>query len=446
MSISTGTLNKAFITAITALDTREINKHIIDVAMETGFDDLMRIIEGYKPTEQPNFHHFVNEDLFQVMTIDAGGVSGSGSTTLTVTITNTGYARRGLKVLFADGGVGYINSDITTASTKDSFTIKSVDGVNLTAVAGDKFISMGVVTGEGSGEVTSLKDTLTKYFNLVEHLRDKTVITDMQEMSKVEVGTGYEAYRQALNLAQRFKTEISTTLTAGKKSVNEYGTASPTTVDENGNSQQTTGGWVNEIVAYGANCDVSSPGTVTLTDQDTLADALLAVKAPSQFMVILGDAAKRKTDYLWKNISGTAITPVKINFDGKEFDVTVDQARWGKFTQEYVNLALLDHPQKFKFTGASLVGKRAYGIPKDRVKVAIGPNGKGGFERRIGVRYMKNPYASKNQGTEYVREWYTGANNDTPTDGTETKTCHVSTTQGVEVLGGRQTFFQRILS
>src|SRR5690348_2506685 len=103
--MQTGTTTKQFVTGIAFMDTREINKNIIDVANETGFDDLMQIIEGYKPTEQANYHHFVDEDLFQVLVFDTGGVSGSGTATLTVTITSTGYARRDMKLKFSNGKV-----------------------------------------------------------------------------------------------------------------------------------------------------------------------------------------------------------------------------------------------------------------------------------------------------------------------------------------------------
>jgi hypothetical protein len=444
--MQTGTTTKQFVTGIAFLDTREINKNIIDVANETGFDDLMQIIEGYKPTEQPNYHHFVDEDLFQILVFDTSGVTGSGTATLTVTITTTGYARQDMKLKFSNGKVGKISSAITTASGKDSFTIKSVDGSNLTAVAGDKVVSMGITTGEGSDEVTSMTYGATKYFNLVEHMKDKTEITDIQEMAKIEVGTGYEAYRQAVNQAQSFKTEISATLVGGVKSVNEYGTASPTLTDANGNSTQTTGGLDGEIGAYGVVGAVATNGTYLLSDVDTLLDQLLAVKSPSNYLQLCPDSAKRKSDTMWKNMGSSGITSAKLNFDGKEIDYNVDTVTYGKFSLEYGKLALLDHPQKFNFSGASAIGKTIYGIPKDKVKVQVGPGGQGGVERRVGVRYMPNPYASKNHGTAYVREWYTGANNDAPTSGKEVKTCHISTTQGLEALGTRHIFKQRVLA
>jgi len=446
MSTSRSTTNKALVTGIAFMDTREINPNIIDVANEGGFDDIMQVVKRYKPTEQPNYHHFVNEDLFQVLVFDTAGVSGSGTTTLTVTITTTGFARRGLKLKFSNGKVGYINSAITTASSKDSFTIKSVDGTNLTAVAADKVSCLGIVTGEGSDEVDVLNYGQTKYFNLVEHMKDKTEITDIQQKSKVEAGTGYYAYTQSVNQAQSFKTLISATLIGGNKSVNEFGTASPTITDKDGNSMQTTGGMDQEITSYGVVDAVTTNGTVVNADIDDLLDQLTAVKAPNDYLSLAPDSAWRKYDDYFKNLGSSGVTSARLNMDGREVDYNVTKFKKGKYTMNFGPLSILDHPQLFNFTGGSAIGKTIYGIPTDKVKVQVGPGGKGGMEPRIGVRYMPNPQAANNKGTDIVREWYTGGDADNPTSGKEVLTCHISTTQGLEMVGTRQCFKQRVLA
>ena len=50
-----------------------------------------------------------------------------------------------------------------------------------------------------------------------------------------------------------------------------------------------------------------------------------------------------------------------------------------------------------------------------------------------------------NQGTDIVREWYTGGLAANPTSGKEVLTCHISTVQGLEMVGTRQAFKQRVL-
>lgn len=427
------------------MDTRDINPNIIDVANETGFDDIMKLIGRYKKTIQPNYHHFVNEDLFQILTFDAGGVAGSGTPTLTVTITTTGFARRGNKLKFSNGKVGMINSAITTGSNKDSFTITSVDGTNLTAVAGDKVSVIGLVVGEKSGTVTSLNYGQTKYFNLIEALRDKTAITDVQKESTVEVSNGRYAYVQAVNQAQSFKQTISSTLIGGVKSVSEYGISANAVVDENGNTIQTTGGLDQEIGSYGVTDSVATPGVVLLSDIDDLQDQLIGVKAPSDYLLLCPDSAKRKFDTLYKNLGSSGITSARLMMDGKSIDYNVDNVTYGRMTYSYGELKILDHPQIFNFSGGPVISKTVYGMPKDRVKVQA-PGGGASTQPRVGVRYQPNAGVTNGYGTEIIRETYLGNLASTPTSAEQVLECHVITFQGLECLGTRQMFKQRVLA
>jgi hypothetical protein len=445
MATTRSITNKALVTGIAYMDTREINPNLIDAYNETGLDDILQLTGRYKKTEQPSYHYFTNEALLQVLVIDAGGVTGSGTATVALVITTTGFARRGGKYKFANGKVGYISTAVVNTAGKDSFSVKSVDGTNLTAVAGDKIASLGITVGEGSDDIQPLNYGQTKYFNLVEHLKDKTQITDIQKGSKIEVGTGYYAYLQAINQAASFKKTISATLIAGVKSVNEYGTASPTIVDENGNSMQTTGGLDGEITAYGVNDAVATPGTVIMADVDDLLDQLNAVNAPSDYLMLSPDSAWRKYDDMTKNLGSSGVTSARLNMDGKEVDYNIKRFSKGRFNLEFGALRLLDDPTLFNFVGASAIGKTIYGFPKDRVKVQAGPGGAGGMEARIGVRYMPNQQVGNGQGTDIVREWYIDALASTPTSAKEVLTCYVSTTQGLEALGVRQMFKQRVL-
>lgn len=443
MSTTRGTTKKLLVTGIAYLDTREINPNVIDVAQETGFDDLMRVTGREKKTEQPNYHHFVNEDLHQVLTFDTGGVSGSGTATLTVTITGTGYARRDQKYKFANGKVGYINSAITTGSSKDSFTIKSVDGSNLTAADGDKISPLSIINGEGGSEVDALNYGLTKYFNLIEKMKDKTKITDIQKMSKVEVGTGYEAYRQAINQAQSFKQMISATMIAGVKSTSEFGVSANTILDQNSNVMQTTGGLDQEITTYGVNDTVATPGTVLMSDTDDLYDQLTAVKSPSDYLLLSPDAAWRKYSDMQKNLNSSGVESAQLQMDGQTVNYNVEKWQKGRYRFNMGELRILDHPQIFNFSGGSTISKTIYGMPTDKVKVQTGP---GSSEVRVGIRYMANPQIGNGEGTNTIREWYTGSLAPTPTSGEDALVINYSTYQGLEALGTRQMFKQRVLA
>jgi hypothetical protein len=441
MSTSRATTSKSLVTAIAFLDTRQILPGIVDVANEAGFDDLMMLTKSYKKTDQPNYHHFVNEDLFQVLVFDAGGVSGSGTTELTVTLTTTGFARRDNLVKFEDGKVGYINSAITVGSSKDSFTIKSVDGTNLTAVAGDSIAIIGLVGGEKSNSVQNLNYGQTKYFNLIQTMKDLTKITDIQKGSTVEVGGGNYMYIQAVNQAQAFKTQISAALVAGRKSVNEYGTASPTLTDQNGNSMQTTGGFDQEVTTYGVNDAVATPDVVVSADLDDLCDRLLAVKGYNNYMNLCPDKPWRKYDDYFKNLNSSGVTSAQLNVNGKDFDFNVSNWTKGKFTFQFGSMPIGDHPQIFNFTGSSSIGKNIYGVPTSKVKTQGG-----GMENRVGVRYIPNQAASKGRGTEIIQELYTGGLAPNPTSAEQVCQVDWTTHQGLECLGTRQMFKQTVLA
>jgi len=279
---------------------------------------------------------------------------------------------------------------------------------------------------------------------MLEHMKDKTEITDIQKGSKVETGTGYYAYTQSVNQAQSFKTLISATLIGGNKSVNEFGTASPSIVDENNNSMQTTGGVDQEISTYGIVDAVTTNGTVVNADIDDLLDQLTAVKSPTDYLLLSPDNAWRKYDDYFKNLGSSGVTSARLNMDGNDVDYNVSKFKKGKYMMNFGPLRILDHPHLFNYTGSSAIGKTIFGIPTDKVKVQVGPGGKGGMEPRIGVRYIPNQQVANNQGTDIVREWYTGGLAANPTSGKEVLSCHISTTQGLEMLGTRQCFKQRV--
>lgn len=444
MAFQQGTVNKKLVTAIAYMDTREINKGVIDIGMDGGFDGLMIAVKRYKPTTQPQYHHFTNENVLEVLEFDSV-TSGSGSPTVVVVTKTTGFARRGDKFLFSNGKVGMISTAITTASGKDSFSLKSVDGSNLTAVANDKISPIGLVVGEKSDAVDALVYGQTKYFNQIEILADKTSMTDVQMKSTVEVGDGYYMYTQAQEQAKSFKLKLSASLIAGVKSVNQFGTASSSLNDKDGNSVQTTGGIYNEIDTYGIADAVATPGTVLMSDVDDLLDNILAVKGPSDYLTLSPDAAWRKYDDMLQNLNSSGVTSARLNMDGNEVDYNVTKYKKGKFSIEFGSLPILDHPQLFNFPGASAIGKSLMGIPKDKVKVD-GPDGGSSIQPRIGVRYMPNPKANLNQGTEYVQEFETGGLARIPTSAEQVLNIHFLSRQGAECLGTKQMFRQRVLA
>lgn len=443
MAFSQGVVTKKIVSSILYMDTREIRKDVVDVQGDYGIDSLMIDSKRYTPTDQPQYHNFTNENVLEVLQFDTAGVAGSGTPTLTVTVNTSGFARRGDKFLFSNGKVGMINSNITTASGKDSFTITSVDGTNLTAIAGDKIAPNGLVVGEKSLEVPALVYGQTKYFNQIEILSDKISMSDVQMKSKVEVGDGYYMYTQAFAQAKSFKLKLNSSLIGGVKSINQYGTSTPTLTDKDGNSVQTTGGLYNEINTYGIADSVATPGTVLMSDIDDLCDQILAVHGPANYLNLCPDSAWRKYDDMFKNLGSSGVTSARLNMDGNDVDYNVNKFTKGKFTFEFGSLSILDHPEVFNFAGSSAIGKSIMGVPKDKVKTeSSASGGTSSLLPRVGIRYMPNPKANLNQGTEYIQEFETGGLAKIPTSSEQVLNIHFLSRQGMEVLGAKHMFRQ----
>lgn len=438
-------LNKQVVTGVDFLDERVIRPEIIDVSNEMQYTDLMALAGLKKETVMSQYHQFTDEDLYKVLTIDTGGVSGSGTATLTITldVASSGYARTNMVLKFPNDKCGFISSAITTSSSKDSFTVKSCDGTNLTAVQGGKMIDLGTSAGEGSTAVQNLTYTVNRDFNLLTRLRTKDVVTDVQKQSYVTVevnGTKLFSSYQAVKKAQAFQGDISAALIGQQKSATQYGDASPL-VDGQGKPTQFTGGIDQEVATKGQALAWTTNGTLVFADLNNECDALNAVKAPKNFLKLCPDAARRAISTFAKNLGSSGVTSAHLNFGANEitaFNYNVDKITHGSYTFEYGNLPILDHPQKFG-AGVGTIGKSIYGIPKGNVNT-IG----NGVVPRIQVRYMK--HGIPEAGANWIAEWETGAMAQKATNDEATLTRHWLCNFGNEMAGTKQFSKQRAIA
>ena len=445
--MTTGTsLNKAVVSAVAFLDEREIRPAIIDVSNEMGYTDLLDLAGLKKETKMPSYHQFTDENLYKTLTIGVAGVTGSGTPTLAITldVPSSGYARSNMVLKFGDDKCGYISSAVTTAASVDSFTVKSVDGTNLTAVAGNVMYDIGTSAGEGSGAVTNIVYTVTKDFNLIQRLRTIDVVTDVQKESYITAtvnGKPSFVNYQSVKKAQAFQGDISATLIGGQISAKQYGDTVPL-VDAQGNPTQFTGGIHQQAKTIGQSITWATPGTLIFADLDAECDALLAVKAPKTYLKLCPDKAKRILGTFMKGLGSAGVQSAKLNFGANEitaFNYNVAKLEHGSFTFEYGGLPILDHPQKFG-AGVGTVGKSMYGLPKGNVNT-IG----NGVVPRIQMRYMNHGFAA-GLGTDMIAEWQTDALASSPTSGLAVLTKHWLTNIGNEMSGTKQFSVQRSLA
>jgi hypothetical protein len=180
MPATIGQIQKNYVSSVNFLDKREILNQVLDVTNEeASFLDVMELSGRSVVTSMPQYHHFINDELYVLATVTA--VTGSGAAILSATIDATAYAATNVQeqVLFEDGMVGLVEAKIGS----DTIVITSVDGENLTLSAADKISFFSNAAGEGSGSPDSKRWAPSKIFNQVQTFKGKFKVTDIQGIS-----------------------------------------------------------------------------------------------------------------------------------------------------------------------------------------------------------------------------------------------------------------------
>ena len=442
---SIGITDKKFISAVAMMDQREILDQVIDIQNDAGLVDILSIASRQKPTKQGTYHHFVDEALFLLGDTTGATVTGSGTATIGTTLTaaTSGFARVGELVIFPTGEkVGLITA-ISTASSQDTLTIKSVDGTNITHTAGQKLAFFSQASGEKSGAISNRKYSPTKYLNKVQIFREVNEVTDVQAMSTVEVsykGQNYVVVKQLVEKALLLKAKINAAFIGGEMSSTSFEDASPSLTDPgNGGAVQTTRGLNSYVKTYGVDDDVASAGTWTLSDQEDLISQLQAKKAPKKYMAFCPNKAKIKVDNELKGLGSSTVTSGRLSVDGQSLSLETERLVYGGFDFQFVNMPILDHPDMFSQTD---IAKSIFYVPVGKVKTKGG-----GEEPYIQTRYMDVPVKGANVGNNLIKEWHSGALAPTgPTnDDMYWRTNWVSV-QGLEVLGAQHMARQTVIA
>ena len=442
MAASTGAQNYAAVSAISMLQTRDILKKYIDVQNEEGLIDILTLAGRTKATTQSVFHDYTEDALFINLDTTGASVSGSGTTSVTTTFTaaTSGYARKGLKVIFPNGKVGQIQS-VSTASSQDTVVIKSVDGTNLTHTAGQKLSPLNVMVGEKSTAPASLKHSLTKYYNLIEFSRETYECTDLQIASDVELefdGVKKIWNRDIANAMIRFKGGTNANLIGSRISAAKFEDTSSTLADPgNGGNQQSSRGLNQYVVDYGVTDTIASPGTLTLADFEDFFNLLTAARAPKSYVGYCSNAVAMKFSAFAKGLNSSGVTSGRLSLDGKEIDFNAEALTWGTYSLQVTGLPIFDHPV---FASQTDIVKSMFWVPQGKVAVRGGS-----AEERMTLRYMKT--IKPGFGNEMWEEWDSGALARGGGDGGErTRITHFHTAQALQILGAQHFGKQIILA
>lgn len=447
---SVGTTNKAFVSAISLLDRREIFRDVSDIFNEeyyTGVSELMQSAGRYEKSSMHEYNTFVNEALYVLGDTTGATITGSGTRTLsgvTLTLATSGRARKGMMVICPNGGVGIITNNVPSGG-QDVLTIKGVSGGNLTLVAGNKIGIFGLTVGAQSTETQNVRFGLTKYSNKIQAFREVNIIDDIQAQAQVEVnfnGQPYIVYKDLVEKALLYKSGINAAFIGGSLSDASYSDSSPNLTDPgNGGAVQTTRGLNEYVTTYGITDQVAVLDSWTLADQEDLINQMITNRCPKSYMAFTPTKPKIKIDNHLKSLGSSAtISSARLTVDGKEMDLQVDKLTYGGFDFEFIPLNILDHPALFTQTDIS---KSVYYVPKDKVKV----HGGSGSSPRMKVRYVPHQIKNGVSGSDVIGEWNTGANAPQgPTDGENVWKHHMISYQGLECLGVQHFARQKVVS
>lgn len=433
---SIGGITKQYVSSIDFLDQREILNKVLDITNEeASFLDVIELTGRSKPTSVPEYHHFVNEELYVLGAVSA--VIGSGTTAITAdldTATSAAafpFVNVGELVLFPNGGVGYV----TGKSANKTLNIRSVDASTLTLVSGGRISFFSNANGEGSLSPSAKKWGVIKYANQVQSFKGKFEVTDIQKASKVEVefqGKPFYMYKGQHESLMKFRNDISAALMFGRRSVTKFSDTSPLLVDAESKPVQTTMGLDQYVTSLGSDISLLTAGSVALADISALTQLLNRRRAPQEYFLFVGTTQNIYWDNLFNNLGNSALLSQGARFQiaGKEVELGIDTVKIYGRTYYKKYLPILDHQNIVNFTGGYNAKDAAYGVPASKVKTQDG-----GMVDRMQVRYMAEG------GTDFkYRETLLGGLAPTPTNERSVLEVHYSSIQGLEILDAQNCF------
>ncbi len=387
-----------------------------------------------------NYHNFVNNDVYEVGTISAVTTTGLAQIQFTINTAAT-FPRVGDLIQTNNannvGKMARIQA-VTFGSGTATLTVRSVGGNSAAfyATVNDLVAFASNAFAERSTAPVNRRYGLTKYFNNIQIFREVDEISDVQKVAKIEVNVGGNYHMLAYQTIQKYvklQGDISVAMLAGVKSDTTFSDANPFLADPtSGLPIQTTGGLDWYVTTYGISDQAAVLGTFGFTELDDIIDNLIANKAPTDMMVIMGNRAYRIISKWIKQLGSASVDSRRLNIDGKSIDFNVEHLDYGGYSFDFLHIPIFDHPQVFGSIRPDITGS-LYLVPKDQVDTL--DNGR---QARMQIRYTEKPFmggGSRNMSSNgLVTEWRTGALAEVPTDSVMQLHTDWETAQGLECL------------
>lgn len=432
-----GNVTKRNVSAVDFLDNREIFKQIIDITNEkASFARMMNVLGRYELTTQPNYHNFVNTELFSTETIiDPAVTTHTANTDITVQVASaSGASFFRVNEIVQIPGANRRTARVvakTSDAGGDLIRLQSITGEAMELANGQVLAVTGSTNSEGGTFVEHRKHFPTKRMNNVQEFAEVIAkITDIQNASKLEVSPDSFIYFDEANGLLTMEKNISNQFLFGEGTGDNFTSASPTHTDSSGRPISTTRGINSHIAAEGLTFNGVTIGETVLNN---LKRQYAKKRTPMEFWMLGGaEMAIQNTQFMF-NLPGAAqgISDSARWMTGDEINIGITGYTYNGMRFKIMEMAAFDEQAITNFTGSAGYQNFAFILPTANVPLVGGGSAPG-----IRVRYMAVPGGSgKNSSSNGIyRTTKLGNLADEPTSDVRELAVNCHTIQGLECL------------
>ena len=448
--------NASLITSTSLLDQRDIYKQLVDTQDDAEWLDFLWMAGKKEATSMPIYYNMYNDKLYNLIqpgaTADGFAVAGSGTATITITFASSGTTgpaaqqsynfilKNDLLKFPTTGNVGLvIKKGTADGLLANQIQVTAVDtSLTLTLAQNQSLSAFSNAQQEGSDAPQQRRWLVNKLQNQTQIFRNAMKITDVQNMSKIELefnGKPYILPYENIQSLQKHRGDISLAMWLGQPSTATFqgqAFATPQTY-----ATQTTRGMDSYITTYGINGQYTTANTFTLNDLSSIEGQLIASRSPFEYMMAGSNAAVACVSDFLKNLPSSGVVPSgggqangvysgRIQVDGREIDLEAEKFKHGGFTFNLKAFKVLSNQDVMNYTG-STVSKSIYFMPMGKVKT-VG----GGMADYFRYRYQPQP--TPGLGSSETAEIMTGALAPTPTNQEMSLTTTWTSNMGLEVF------------
>ena len=443
-------LNRSYLSTVSFLDRRDILNKVLDLyEEERTIKDMLEFTGRALPTDQPEFHNFVNDWLYQTATVASATLPGAlvtdadGYSTGTITITDANDAP-----LVGEIGMQPATGDLflVTAVAGTAISVKSLNLVASgdaaytgTWTAGDIVTFPTNAYGEGAEANRMRRSVINKELNYIQVFQTKHGVTNLAKGSKTEVKFGGKPYyfvKEQHDAWRKHEMDKMFAYLVGKRGKS---------LDANGEIVYTTEGIDHYITDRGGiNHTVSVAGVIDKPEFRAVSRKLDRNRGPEECWMWAGGEADNEVDDLWGTITETAGGGILYNSFGrgdgknKAIDLGVNSIHLYGRSFHKKRFPALDHPRVTWVndnTGnnASKYPGYIYFVPADMIKVDNGSFG-AGMQHRVCVRYME----FEDGTTSRINETHLGAlapGGNIKSDGRQVHEIQYASIEGFHTVG-----------